>query len=189
MLAASAMNGALLDATFNLFFKLRYLKLYDQMLATPLGTTEIAGGELAWCLLRGTVYSTAFLAVMAVLGLTPSWWALAALPAATLIAFAFGAVGMALTTYLTSWQDFDKITLTTLPLFLFSATFFPVTTYPPALRWVVEATPLYRGVVLCRELVLGTPSWAALVSVVYLAAAGAAGLAVLRRRLDGLLRS
>ena len=46
MLAASAMNGALLDSTFNFFFKLKYDKLYDQMLATPLTTIDIARGEL-----------------------------------------------------------------------------------------------------------------------------------------------
>ena len=40
MLAASAFNGALLDSTFNVFFKLKYEKLYDQMLATPLTTTR-----------------------------------------------------------------------------------------------------------------------------------------------------
>ena len=53
MLAASAMNGALLDSTFNFFFKLKYNKLFDQMLATPLTTMDIARGELAWSLLRG----------------------------------------------------------------------------------------------------------------------------------------
>ena len=47
MLAASAMNGALLDSTFNVFFKLKYDKLYDQMLATPLTTSDIARGEIA----------------------------------------------------------------------------------------------------------------------------------------------
>ena len=56
---------------------------------------------------------------------------------------------------MTSWQDFDKITLVQLPLFLFSGTFFPVTAFHGVLRWVVEATPLYRGVVLCRELTTG----------------------------------
>jgi lipooligosaccharide transport system permease protein len=54
-------------------------------------------------------------------------------------------------------------------------------------RWVVEATPLYRGVVLCRELCTGTVSWGSLVSVVYLVALGALGLAVVGRRLDRLL--
>lgn len=187
MLAASAMNGALMDSTFNVFFKLKYIKLYDQMLATPLTTADVARGEIVWGQLRGSSYSAMFLLVMAVMGLTHTWWAVLALPAALLIGFAFSAVCMALTTYMKSWQDFDKITLLQLPLFLFSATFFPLTAYPEPVRWVVELTPLYRGVVLCRELTTGALSWASVVSVAYLLAMGAVGLMVVRRRLDKLL--
>ncbi len=187
MLAASAMNGALIDATFNVFFKLKYDKLYDQMLATPLTTADVARGEIAWCLARGGVYAAAFLGVMTAMGLVGSWWAVLALPAAILIAFAFASAGMALTTYMKSWQDFDKITLVQLPLFLFSATFFPVTAFDGALRWVVEATPLYRGVLLCRELTTGVLTWGSLISVAYLLAMGLVGLVVVRRRLGDLL--
>jgi lipooligosaccharide transport system permease protein len=88
---------------------------------------------------------------------------------------------------MTSWQDFDKITLVQLPLFLFSATFFPISAYPEPVRWVVECTPLYRGVVLCRELTTGTPTWASAVSVLYLVAMGLLGMLVVRKRLDALL--
>ena len=188
MLATSAFNGALLDSTFNVFFKLKYEKLYDQMLATPLTTGDIARGEIAWGLIRGSVYSAAFLVVMVAMGLVESWWAVLALPAAVLIAFAFSAVCMALTTWMKSWQDFDKITLAQMPLFLFSATFFPVEAFGDGvLRWVVEATPLYRGVVLCRELTTGVVTWASAASVVYLVVMGVVGLLVVRRRLDTLL--
>ena len=128
-----------------------------------------------------------FLVIMAALGLVGSWWALLALPAALLIGFAFAAIGMALTTFMSSWQDFDKVTLVQLPLFLFSATFFPVTALHPVVRWIVEVTPLYRGVVLCRELTTGALSWGSAVSVVYLTAMGLIGLLVVRRRLSALL--
>jgi len=187
MLATSAMNGSLLDSTFNFFFKLKYTKLFDQMLATPLTTMDIARGELGWSLLRGGTYAAGFVVVMVAMGLVGSWWALLVVPAALLIGLAFGAVCMALTTWMRSWQDFELITLTTVPMFLFSATFFPVEAYPPGIRWLIEATPLYRGVVLCRELTTGHLSWASLVSVVYLVALGALGLALVRRRLDRLL--
>ena len=187
MLAASAFNGALIDMTYNVFFKLKYDKLYDQMLATPLTTGDIARGEIAWGQLRGGTYSAAFLVVMVAMGLVHSWWAVLALPAALLIGFAFSAVCMALTTFMKSWQDFDKITLVQLPLFLFSATFFPITAFDGWLRWVVEATPLYRGVVLCRELTTGSLTWASAVSVVYLVVMGVLGLMVVRRRLAKLL--
>jgi lipooligosaccharide transport system permease protein len=187
MLAASAFNGALLDSTFNVFFKLRFIKLYDQLLATPLTTSDIARSEILWGQLRGGSYSAAFLLVMLAMGLIDSWWAVLALPAALLIGFAFSAVCMALTTFMTSWQDFDKVTLVQLPLFLFSATFFPITAFDPWLRWVVECTPLYRGVVLCRELTTGAVSWDSAISVVYLLVMGLVGLLVVRRRLDALL--
>jgi lipooligosaccharide transport system permease protein len=124
---------------------------------------------------------------MWVLGLVHSWWAVLAFPAALLIGFAFSAICMGLTTWMTSWQDFEKITLIQLPMFLFSATFFPVTAFHGVLRWIVEVSPLYRGVVLCRELTTGALSWESAVSVVYLVAMGAIGLLIVRRRLDTLL--
>jgi lipooligosaccharide transport system permease protein len=187
MLAASAMNGSLLDSTFNFFFKLKYNKLFDQMLATPLTTMDVARGELSWSLLRGGIYSAAFLLVMVAMDLVSSWWAVLVVPAALLIGLAFGGVCMALTTFMRSWQDFEYVTLATLPMFLFSATFFPITAFPAAVRWVVELTPLYRGVVLCRELTTGALSWGSAFSVVYLVAMGLVGLMVVRRRLDKLL--
>ncbi len=144
MLAASAMNGAMLDATFVFFFKLKYDKLFDQMLATPLTTGDIARGELSWSLLRGGIYSAAFLLVMVAMDLVHSWWAVLALPASLLIGLAFGGACMALTTFMRSWQDFDYVTLGTLPLFLFSATFFPITAVPhggPLDRRVHPALP------------------------------------------------
>jgi lipooligosaccharide transport system permease protein len=189
MLAASAMNGAILDSTYNFFFKLKYNKLFDQMLATPLTTSDIARGELSWSLLRGGIYAGVFLLVMVAMGLVHSWWAVLVVPAALLIGAAFGAVGMALTTYMRSWQDFDYVTLGQLPLFLFSATFFPITAFPDWLGWVIEGTPLYRAVVLVRELTTGSVTWASGVSVLYLVAFTVVGLTIVGRRLDRLLLS
>jgi lipooligosaccharide transport system permease protein len=187
MLAASSMNGALLDSTFGIFFKLRYDKVYDAALATPLRPVDIAWGELTWSLLRASVYSLGFLGVMAGLGLVTSWWALLAWPATWLVGFAFAGAGMALTTYMKSWQDFEYIQLAVVPMFLFSATFFPVTAFDGVLRWVVEVTPLYRGVALVRELTVGAPSTASVWSALYLLAMGAIGVWVAARRFERLL--
>ena len=91
LLASASMNGALFDSTFNVFFRLKYEKLYDAALATPMRAGDVALGEISWALLRGALYAVAFLAVMAAMGLVHSWWALAALPAAMLTGFAFAA--------------------------------------------------------------------------------------------------
>lgn len=187
LLATSAMNGAIYDSTFNVFFKLRHAKTYDAILATPMTTRDVAGGEVAWALIRGTLYALGFLAVVLLLGLARSPLVVLTVPAALLIGFAFAAVGMAATTWIRSWQDFDFITVVTLPLFLFSATFYPITAYPDAVRTLVELTPLYQGVAILRQLATGALDASIVLHLAYLAAMGLAGLVVVSRRLDRLL--
>jgi lipooligosaccharide transport system permease protein len=187
MLAASAMNGAIMDSTFNIFFKLKFEKLYDSILATPMRVGDVARGEIIWCLIRGGLYSAGFMLVMLAMGLIGSWWAVLALPAALLLGYAFAGVGMALTTFMRSWQDFEFIQLAIMPMFLFSATFFPLSTYPAALQWLVSATPLYQGVALERALVLGEVGWGLLWHVAYLVVLGALGVWGTARRIATLL--
>ena len=138
MLAASAMNGAMTEATFNFFAKMKWVRLYDAMVATPLRPFEIAIGELGWALIRGSLYSVAFLGIMVVLDLTTIGWAVLALPASILVGFAFGGLGMAISTLIRSWVDFDYVNVVQFGMFLFSATFVPIESYPVALRFVVE---------------------------------------------------
>src|SRR5215469_3432743 len=187
LLAVSAMNGAIYDSTFNVYFKLKWAKVYDAMLATPLRPGEVALGEIGWALLRGGLYAIAFTAVMAALGLLRSGWAALAVPVALLIGFAFAGAGMACTTFMRSWQDFDYVLLASLPLFLFSATFYPLSVYPRPVAVIVEWTPLYQGVVLLRDLVLGVPDPVLLGRAAYLLAMGLVGLAVAGRRIGRLL--
>jgi lipooligosaccharide transport system permease protein len=186
MLAASAMNGAIYEST-NMFFKLKYGKIYDGILSTPLQARDVATGEIAWSLARGSIYSLAFLLVMAVMGLIQSPYGILAFPAAILIGFAFGAAGVAATTYMRTWQDLDLVALVTLPLFLFSATFYPIDVYPPFIQIVTWISPLYHGVVLIRGLTLGILEWTMLINVAYLAAWGIVGSMITARRIGVLL--
>ncbi len=189
LLASSAMNGAIMESTFNFFFKLNYNKTFTSILSTPLSPGDVAVGELTWALIRGGLYAIGFMVVMVVLGLVVSPWVVLAVPAALLVGFAFGAVGMAATSFMKTWQDFDLVQLVILPLFLFSATFYPIETYPEALRVVVQLTPLYQGVDLIRSLVVGAISPILLFHVAYLLVMGFAGLYVVSQRLDKLLRT
>src|SRR5215469_16643984 len=187
LLATSAMNGAIFDSTFNIFFRLKYAKLYDAALATPMRSGDVALGEIGWALLRGGLYACAFMVIMLALGLVHSIWAVLAIPVALLIGFAFAAAGMAATTFMRSWQDFEYVTLATLPMFLFSTTFYPLSVYPRPIQVIVDWTPLYQGIVLLRSLTLGYVSAGLLWHVVYLAVMGAVGLAVAGRRISRLL--
>jgi lipooligosaccharide transport system permease protein len=187
LLATSSMNGAVFDSTFNVFFRIKYNKLYDAALATPMRSGDIALGEISWALIRGGLYGSAFMIVMLALGLLHSPWAVLALPSALLIGFAFAAAGMAATTYMRSWQHFEFVTLVTLPMFLFSTTFYPLSVYPRAIQIIVECTPLYQGVALMRGLTLGAVGPALLWHVAYLAAMGLLGLYVASLRISQLL--
>ncbi len=186
LMAAAAMNGAVLDTTFNFFFKFKYAHTFDAMLATPLEVGDVARGEVAWALIRGSVYSAVFLVTMVIMGLVVSWWALLALPAAVLISFAFAGAGIAATTFMRSWTDFDFVNLALIPMFLFAATFFPLSQYPTGLLWVVRCTPLYQGVALERGLTTGQLTWTMLLNVAYLAVMGTVGLRIATRRLEGV---
>ena len=188
LLAAAAMNGSVFDTTFNFFVKYKYAGTYDAMLATPLGVGDVALGEVGWALLRGTVYAAAFLLTMAALGLVGSPWGVLAVPAAVLIGYAFAGLGLAATTWMRSFVDFDFVNLALVPLFLFSATFFPLSRYPNGVAWVVRLTPLYQGVNLERSLVLGDVRWTLLVPAVYLGALGWGGVRVASARLARLLQ-
>jgi lipooligosaccharide transport system permease protein len=188
MMAASAMNGAVIETTFNIFFKLQFGKVYEGILTTPMQPMDIAIGEIGWALLRGLLYSTAFVGVMWAMGMTESWLSVLAIPAATLVGFAFGAAGLAAATWMKSWQDFDLVTLVTMPLFLFSGTFYPLDVYPPVLRLVAKVSPLYHGTELLRGFTLGIVDWTMLGHALFLVVMGLVGAAIAARRLDGMLR-
>jgi lipooligosaccharide transport system permease protein len=188
LMAAAAMNGAVLDTTFNFFFKFKYAHTFDAMLATPLRVTDVAVGEITWALLRGALYSTAFLLTMLLFGLVASPWAILTIPVSLLIGFAFAAAGIAGTTFMRSWLDFDFVNIAIIPMFLFSAVFFPITQYPDVVQAIVRFTPLYQGVVLERALVLGQVSWFLFVNAAYLVVMGLICMRVATRRLAWLLQ-
>ena len=186
LLAVAAMNGAIYDSTWNVFFKMQFAKLYEGMLSTSLGPLAVALGEILLALLRGALYAVGFQLVMQALGLNLSWWALLALPAVLLIAFGFASLGMAITSYMKTFQQMDWINFIMLPMFLFSATFYPLTVYPGWLQAVIQAMPLWHGVELVRGLTTGDVGWGLLGHVLYYLVMIAIGLVATTRRLRAL---
>lgn len=187
MLANAAMNAAVAETTFNVFGKLKWMKLYDGVLATPMRPRDVAAGEVTWALIRGAIYSAAFLVVMAALGLTQTWWAVLAFPGSVLIGLTFSGIGMLATTYFRNWPDFDWMMAFIFVMFLFSGSFAPIENYPAWLQWAVYVSPLYHGIELLRAFALGDLSPVLLVHAAYLAAVGAVCMGFAARRLSKLL--
>ena len=186
LLATSAMNGAVYDSTWNVFFKMHFGKIYQVMLSSSLGPMDVALGEIGWALLRGVAYSLGFMAIVTPLGLVTNAWGLLAIPAASLIAFGFASIGMAITSYLKSFQQMNWVTFFMLPMFLFSGTFFPVNVYPQWIQMIVQALPLWQGVELIRSLMLGIVDWSLLGHVAYFLVMIAGGLWFTTVRLKAL---
>jgi lipooligosaccharide transport system permease protein len=186
LMAASAMNGAMYESTMNIFFRLKYDKTYDAILNTPMTAADVALGEIGYAAMRGGLYSAAFLATMAVLDMTSSWWVLLSVPIAVLIALAFSAIGMAATTMMRSFADLEYVTTVMLPLFLFSATFYPADSYGDW-QWVLQLSPLYHGVALIRGVSYGVWSWSYIGHFAVLAAMFVFGVIVSARRVGRLI--
>ncbi len=186
LLATSAMNGAIYDSTWNVFFKMHFGRLYQTILATSLGTLDVALGEIGWALLRGLTYAIGFMIVMTPLGLIPSWWGILAIPGAVLIAFGFASVGMGITSYLKNFQQMDMVNFFMLPMFLFSGTFYPLSIYPQWLQYVIESLPLWHAIQMERALTLGVVGWGLLGHVLYFVVMIAGGLFFTTKRLSAL---
>ncbi|MEO6116095.1 MAG: ABC transporter permease [Pseudolysinimonas sp.] len=186
LLAVSAMNGAIYDSTWNVFFKMHFGKLYEGMLATSLGPLDVALGEILLALLRGGLYAVGFLIVMQALGLNLAWTALLALPAVLLIAFGFASLGMAITSYLKTFQQMDWINFALLPMFLLSATFYPLSVYPVPIQWFIQALPLWQAVDMLRQLTTGYIDSSMIIHLLYYAVLISIGLVFTTRRLRAL---
>lgn len=186
LLASSAMNGALYDSTWNVFFKLKFGNTYQAVLATSMGTLDVALGEIGWALVRGFAYSIGFMTVMVPLGLVISPWAVLAVPAAVLVAFGFAAVGMAATTYVRSFHEMNWINFFLLPMFLFSGTFYPISVFPQWIQSIIQALPLWQAVDLIRSLMLGMIDVGLLSNIAYFSVMIIVGLTITTKRLTAL---
>ena len=180
------MNGAIYDSTWNVFFKLNESKLYQGMLATPLGPLDVALGEIIWALFRGLSYSIAFMLITAPLGLVPSWSALLAIPAAVLIAFGFASFGMAITSYFKTYQQMGLINIALLPMFLFSGSLYPISVYPDWLEFTIKLLPTWHGIELIRDIWFGVIDFSSFSHLSYFIVMIVLGLFFTTRRLRDL---
>jgi lipooligosaccharide transport system permease protein len=186
LLATSAMNGAIYDSTWNVFFKLKFDRIYQGMLQTSLGSLDVALGEIGWALIRGLAYTIGFMCVAVPAGLIPSWWGILAIPSAVLIAFGFASIGMAITSCFSTFQQMDLINIAMLPLLLFSGSFYPLTVYPGYLQAILKSLPLWQGIAMVRDFTLGIVSPGILWHVLYFAVMAAIGVTMTTKRLTKL---
>jgi lipooligosaccharide transport system permease protein len=157
LMAATVLQNATGESMWPVLAGFKWMRFYEGMAASPMTPADVYRGNLLWIVLRFTVAATAFLIVATLLGAILSPWAVLAIPAAV-----FGALALTapLTAYVATQEDDHKFPLImrflTLPMFLFSATFFPLSQLPALLQPVAWILPLYHSVSLCRDATTGT---------------------------------
>jgi len=183
LLAASAMQVAASDSMYPVMAAIKWIRTYFAMLATPLRVRDVLFGHFAWVTARLVLTAVSYLGVMAAFGTVRSPMAALALPAAILTGLSFSAVISAFAATQENDQGFATLSrMGLIPLFLLSATFFPLTQLPGWMHPIAYATPLFHGVDLCRMLVLGAVHWtSALWDTLYLVALTAFGVVLARR--------
>jgi lipooligosaccharide transport system permease protein len=172
LLAATAMQSASFEATFPIMGGLVWNRVYHAMYATPITPRDIALGNLLWIVARLTLITTIFTLVIIAFGAFESPLVVLAIPAAVLTGMAFaGPIAAFSATQKTPSKFAAIFRFGITPLFLFSGTFFPITSLPAALQALAWLTPLFHGVALTRSLSLGTigeDPGAAAIHVIYL---------------------
>jgi lipooligosaccharide transport system permease protein len=172
LLAATAMQSASFEATFPIMAGLVWNRIFHGMYATPISPRDIALGNLAWVVARLALITTIFTIVIVAFGAAESPLIVLAIPAAILTGMAFAAPIAAFSATQKTPDRFSTIfRFGITPLFLFSGTFFPISSLPTALQAFAWLTPLFHGVALTRGLSLGTigdEPVAAAIHVIYL---------------------
>lgn len=188
VIASYAMFHATFDSTYGAYLRMDSHNIYEAILFTPLGPTDIVLGEVLWSATRALMASTAVLVVATLFGLVPSPMAVLSLPAAFLIGFTIASIAMVLTATATTIGAMNNFfTLFILPMFYISGVFFPIERLPTSVKVLSWALPLTPSVELVRGLVAGEPSWLMLLWAAELLAMGLVALKIasvfMRRRL------
>jgi lipooligosaccharide transport system permease protein len=156
MLAFMVAQTAAGDALWPVMAGHKWLGFYHGTVATPIEPSEVYAGYMLWIAAYTGMIAALFVVAAALLGGVESWWAPLAIPAAVLggLCFASPFSGFAMNRE----NDFGfsaLLRLVVMPAAMFSGTFFPVSQLPSALRGLVQLSPLYHAIELCRAATTG----------------------------------
>ena len=156
LLAANAMQTAMFESTYPVMGAMKWQRTYIAQIATALRPVDVLVGHLEFVVFRIATMASVFLVVMAVFGVVSSPGAILAIPVAVLLGLAFATPVFAFAIRQESDSGFAMLfRFGTVPMFLFSGTFFPISQLPDIIQPIAWLTPLWHAVDLSRDLALG----------------------------------
>ena len=185
LLVSATVMTAATEFTYPVMDGFKWRRVYYGPHASPLSTDQIVHGHVLAITVRLTATTIIYFLIVAAFGASPQLSGIAAIPIAVLGGLAFGLPLMA---YAATIED-DKgqfalvMRFVVMPLFLFSGTFFPLSTMPVYLQWIGWISPLWHATDLSRALTYGQelPVWLAVVHLVFLVTLTLVGLRLARR--------
>src|SRR4051812_16223679 len=174
LIASAAMWSSAFETTYNVYFRMNELRLYDNVLSTPIEPSDLVAGDLLWSASRATVYGTVVLIVVAAVGLVSSPWAILIPPFVFVGALCISVIGYSFTSLIPKIDLYSYFfTLGITPMFLFSGIFFPFDRLPGWVEVVAWLTPLYHLVEITRGMANGPDGVQILIHTAWLAAGSA----------------
>jgi lipooligosaccharide transport system permease protein len=191
LLAATVMQTGSFEASFPILGGLQWNKIFHAMFATPIQPSDIVYGNVLWIAFRLALVGAVFAVVIVLFGASKSALVVLAVPGAVLTGLAFATPMMAFTATQRTPDRFATLfRFGVTPLFLFSGTFFPIESLPSFLQPVAWLSPLWHGVDLCRQLMLGTVADTPLLALIHalvLVTITVVGIAVAMRTVESRL--
>jgi lipooligosaccharide transport system permease protein len=185
LLASAAVTVATEEFTYPVLAAFKWNPIYSAMRSAPVSSPQIADGTIIAVSVRIVGTCVIYFAAIVLFGAVPSPLGALAILVASLTGIAVGVLIMAYTT--TVEEDRGQMAVImrfiVTPMFLFSGTFFPLSTLPFYLQWLGWISPLWHGTELGRVLSYGyaEPPWLTTVHVVYLLALTIVGWRLCRR--------
>jgi len=178
LIAAHAMQTAVGETTYPVMGMIKWQRIYDSMLATPLSCRDVVAAHLSFVAFRLALTCGVYTLVLAPFGVYATWWGpLAAFASQVLVGMTFAVWVYGYATRVRTESGFGVLfRLLIFPMFLFSGAFFPITNLGSLGAWVARLTPLWHGVNLSRMFALDNVTWwLACVNVTVLVVLTAAG--------------
>jgi lipooligosaccharide transport system permease protein len=188
LLATAAIQGGGDETMFPTLSGFIWNRLFFAMRATSLTGAQIADGVLLAAIVRILFTTVVYWIVLLVFGAV-SWTSAMSLIAVSAFAgTCWAAFMMGITGHVKDDSGFMSVSfrLVIMPMFLFSGTFYPLSSLPAAVQWIGWISPLWHATQLGRWLSYGMPlpAWQAVMGFAYLAALLVIGLIVARRQFE-----
>jgi lipooligosaccharide transport system permease protein len=193
LLCAAALQIAFGECAFGTFGRIKWQRTLWGITATPVTPAVAADAHVMYISTRLALSSVLYYLVLLAFGAAGGPAGVLMIPVAVLTAMSCGVWILALSATLeddapTAFNMVLRFGI--IPMSLFSASFFPISQLPWAVRWLAVCSPLWHGNELARDAALGgLPAWRVLLHLAVLAGLFVAGFAVTRRRFELRLAS